>query len=178
MKKKTGNTWQDIASDWLYSIIVAVVLAFCIRTFVVEPYMVSGPSMLPTLENGERLLVNKFIYFVADPQRDEIIVFKYPMDESRDFIKRVIAVGGDTVEIRNGQVYVNGVQKKETYTKEKNFSNYRKSVVPKDHVFVLGDNRNNSEDSRYSDVGFVPLQLVKGKASLIFWPFEKTKTLP
>ena len=90
MKKKTGNTWQDIASDWLYSIIVAVVLAFCIRTFVVEPYMVSGPSMLPTLENGERLLVNKFIYFVADPQRDEIIVFKYPMDESRDFIKRVI----------------------------------------------------------------------------------------
>ena len=178
MNKKSDNTWQDIASDWLYSIIVAVVLAFCIRTFIVEPYMVSGPSMLPTLENGERLLVNKFVYFVSEPKRDEIVIFKYPMDESRDFIKRVIAVGGDTIEIRDGQVYVNGVLKKETYTKEPNHSTYRKSVVPKDHIFVLGDNRNNSEDSRYSDVGFVPLKLVKGKASVIFWPFEKGRTLP
>ncbi|MEG0832296.1 MAG: signal peptidase I, partial [Acidaminococcaceae bacterium] len=137
-----------------------------------------GPSMLPTLENRERLLVNKFIYFVTDPQKDEIIVFKYPMDESRDFIKRVIAVGGDTVELRDGQVYINGVAKKETYTKERNHSTYRKAVVPKGHVFVLGDNRNNSEDSRYADVGFVPLKLIKGKASVIFWPFDKMRTLP
>ncbi|MGL5205931.1 MAG: signal peptidase I, partial [Acidaminococcaceae bacterium] len=112
MKKKSDNTWQDIVGEWLYSIIIAVVLAFCIRTFVVEPYMVSGPSMLPTLENGERLLVNKFVYLVSEPKRDEIVIFKYPMDESRDFIKRVIAVGGDTIEIRDGQVYVNGALKK------------------------------------------------------------------
>lgn len=178
MDNKTESSWQDTMSDWLYSIIIAIVLAFCIRTFIVEPYMVSGPSMLPTLVDKERLLVNKFIYFVADPQRDEIIVFKYPMDQSRDFIKRVIAVGGDTIEIRSGQVYVNGVLKKEDYIKEPFNTTYRKAVVPKGHVFVLGDNRNNSEDSRFNDVGFVPIKLVKGKASVIFWPFEQLRTLP
>lgn len=178
MDKGKGSSWQEVVSDWMYSIIIAVVLAFCIRTFIVEPYMVSGPSMQPTLQNGERLLVNKFLYYVSSPKQDEIVIFKYPLDESRDFIKRVIAVGGDTVELRDGTVYVNGVAKEENYTKEPNHSNYRKAVVPKDHIFVLGDNRNNSEDSRYSDVGFVPLKLVKGKASVIFWPFPDARVLP
>ena len=83
---KQKTSWQDTVSDWLVSIIVAVALAFCIRTFIVEPYMVEGSSMYPTLVNHERLLVNKFTYFVSDPQKGEIIVFRYPKDESRDFI--------------------------------------------------------------------------------------------
>ena len=160
---KQKTSWQDTVSDWLVSIIVAVALAFCIRTFIVEPYMVEGSSMYPTLVNHERLLVNKFTYFVSDPQKGEIIVFRYPKDESRDFIKRVIATAGDTWK---------------EDPKGPNLSDYRKSVVPEGHIFVLGDNRNNSEDSRFADVGFVPLDLVKGKASLAFWPVDRWRMLP
>ncbi len=176
--EKENKSWQDSASDWLVSIIIAVTLAFAIRTVVVEPYLVSGPSMLPTLEDRQRLVVNKFVYFVQDPQVGEVVIFKYPSDTSRDFIKRVIAVGGDTVEIIDGQTYVNGQEIKEDYIKERFHTNYRKAVVPKGHIFVMGDNRNNSEDSRYADVGFVPHELVKGKASVVFWPFEAMKSLP
>ena len=88
---KSGTSWQDTISDWLVSIIVAVALAFCIRTFVVEPYMVEGTSMYPTLESHERLIVSKYKYFFTEPKKGEIVVFRYPKDESRDFIKRVIA---------------------------------------------------------------------------------------
>ena len=163
---KQKTSWQDTVSDWLVSIIVAVALAFFIRTFIVEPYMVEGSSMYPTLVNHERLLVNKFTYFVSDPQKGEIIVFRYPKDESRDFIKRVIATAGDTVEMRSGKVLVNGTEIDEPYTwkedpKGPNLSDYRKSVVPEGHIFVLGDNRNNSEDSRFADVGFVPLDFLE-----------------
>ena len=182
-RKDTGRSIQDTISDWTVSIIVAVALAFCIRTFVFEPYMVEGSSMFPTLITKERLVVNKFIYYFSDPKRNEIIVFRYPKDESRDFIKRVIAIGGDTIEMREGKVIVNGRALEEKYTyiddpKGPNRSNYRKSVVPQDHIFVLGDNRNNSEDSRFSDVDFVPLKLVKGKASFSFWPFDYARMMP
>ena len=139
--------------------------------------------MYPTLVNHERLLVNKFTYFVSDPQKGEIIVFRYPKDESRDFIKRVIATAGDTVEMRSGKVLVNGTEIDEPYTwkedpKGPTLSDYRKSVVTEGHNFVLGDNRNNSEDSRFADVGFVPLDLVKGNASLAFWPVDRWRMLP
>ncbi|MCD8199027.1 MAG: signal peptidase I [Phascolarctobacterium sp.] len=179
--KKTSS-WQDTASDWLVSIIIAIALAFCIRTFLVEPYMVEGSSMYPTLVNHERLLVDKLSYYAIDPQRGEIVVFRYPKDQSRDFIKRVIAVGGDTIEMRNGKVLVNGVMLQEDYIykddpKGANHSNYRKAVVPKDHIFVLGDNRNNSEDSRFADVDFVPLKLVKGRALAAFWPLSSIRIL-
>ena len=182
MSKKTESSWQDSASDWLVSVIVAVALAFCIRTFLVEPYMVEGSSMYPSLVNHERLLVDKLSYFITDPQRGEIVVFRYPKDQSRDFIKRVIAVGGDTVEMRRGKVLVNGNVIEEGYTykndpKGPNQSDYRKSVVPKGHIFVLGDNRNNSEDSRFADVDFVPHKLVKGRAIFRFWPTNKIGVL-
>ena len=108
MSDKSGGSFQDSLNDWLVSIIVAVALAFCIRTFIFEPYKVEGTSMYPTLFNQERLIVNKFGYFLDDPKRNEIVVFRYPKDESRDFIKRVIAVGGDTVEMRDGAVLING----------------------------------------------------------------------
>ena len=179
MSENNGSTsWQDTASDWLISIIVAVVLAFCIRTFIVDPYLVSGPSMMPTLEDRERLLVNKFIYYVRAPQKGEIIVFRYPSDPSRDFIKRVIATGGDTIEVIDGHTFVNGKELTEGYIREPFHTNYRKAKVPEGHVFVMGDNRNNSEDSRFKDVGFVEHRLVKGKASVIFWPISKARVLP
>ena len=166
------------AKDWIISIVVAVVLAFIIRQFVVELYIVDGPSMRPTLQSQERLVVNKFIYQFREPQKGEILVFQYPRDPKRDFIKRVIATAGDTVEIKDGRVFVNDQLLNEDYILEKTRSEYPKSTVPEGTVFVMGDNRNNSEDSRFADVGFVPYSLIKGKAMLVFWPFSQFKTLP
>jgi signal peptidase I len=164
--------------DWVISILIAVVLAFFIRYYIVELYMVEGPSMRPTLQNGERLVVNKFLYRFKTPERGDILVFKYPRDPSRDFIKRVIAVPGDSVEIKEGRLFVNGQLMNETYILERTRGSYPLATVPADHIFVLGDNRNNSEDSRFRDVGFVPYELIKGKAVLIFWPLDQFKALP
>jgi len=164
--------------DWVVSILIAVVLAFFIRYFIVELYMVEGPSMRPTLANGERLVVNKFLYRFRAPERGEIIVFRYPRDPSRDFIKRVIAVPGDTVEIKEGRVFVNGQLLNENYILEKTRGSYPLSTVPEGHVFVMGDNRNNSEDSRFRDVGFVSKDMIKGKAIVVFWPLDHLKSLP
>lgn len=164
--------------DWVVSILIAVALAFFIRYFIVELYMVEGPSMRPTLVNGERLVVNKFIYRFQQPERGEILVFKYPRDQNRDFIKRVIAVPGDTVELKDGRVFVNGQLLNENYILERTKGSYPLSTVPDGHIFVMGDNRNNSEDSRFKDVGFVPYTLIKGKAVMVFWPVDHIKALP
>lgn len=164
--------------DWVVSILIAVVLAFFIRYFIVELYLVEGPSMRPTLVSQERLVVNKFIYRFKTPERGEILVFRYPKDPSRDFIKRVIAVPGDTIEIKEGRVFVNQQLLNETYILNKTRGSYPLSTVPENHIFVMGDNRNNSEDSRFADVGFVPFDLIKGKAVMVFWPFDHLKTLP
>ncbi|HBT78727.1 MAG: signal peptidase I [Selenomonas sp.] len=172
------NSIGDEVKDWVISILVAVVLAFLIRQFVVELYIVDGPSMRPTLQSQERLVVNKFLYSFRAPQRNEIIVFQYPMDKSRDFIKRVIATPGDTIEIKDHKVYVNDQMLTEDYILEPTLSEYPKATVPPNTLFVMGDNRNNSEDSRFADVGFVPYSLIKGKACLVFWPLGQFKTLP
>ena len=164
--------------SWIVSITSAVLVAVLIRYFIVELYVVDGPSMQPTLQDGERLVVNKFIYHWRNPARSEIVIFRYPRDHSRDFIKRVIAVGGDTVEIKDGHVFVNDALVNEDYIAEKTRTEYPKQTVPEGTLFVCGDNRRNSLDSRFPDVGFVPLELVKGKAALIFWPVDDLAALP
>ena len=164
--------------DWVVSIVVAVVLAFFIRSFIVDRYLVAGPSMRPTLQSAERLVVNKFIYRFRAPERGEILVFQYPRAPSRAFIKRVIAIPGDTIEIKNGNVFVNGKLLNEPYILSKTRGNYPLATVPEGHIFVMGANRNNSEDSRFADVGFVSYEMIKGKAMLVFWPFSQFKALP
>ena len=164
--------------SWIVSITSAVLVAVLIRYFIVELYVVDGPSMQPTLQDGERLVVNKFIYHWRDPMRSEIVIFRYPRDHNRDFIKRVIAVGGDTIEIKDGHVFVNDALVNEDYIAEKTRTEYPKQTVPEGTLFVCGDNRRNSLDSRFPDVGFVPLELVKGKAALIFWPIDDLAALP
>jgi signal peptidase I len=171
------NLGEEI-KDWVVSILIAVVLAFFIRYFIVELYMVEGPSMRPTLVNSERLVVNKFIYRFKTPEKGDVVVFRYPRDPSRDFIKRVIGVAGDTIEIKDGRVFLNGQLLNEPYILEKTRGSFAAVTVPPGHIFVMGDNRNNSEDSRFRDVGFVSLDLLKGKAVMVFWPLDNLKTLP
>ena len=170
--------WGQEVKDWVVSILIAVVLALFIRYFIVELYLVEGPSMRPTLVHSERLVVNKFLYHFRTPERGEIIVFRYPRDPSRDFIKRVIGLPGDMIEVKQGQVYRNGELLKEPYILEMTRGNFPATKVPEGHLFAMGDNRNNSEDSRFADVGMVPFDLIKGKAILIFWPLDKLRTLP
>jgi len=154
------------------TILIAVVLAFVVRGFVVETFVVLGPSMEPTLNDLERLFVNKLVYRLHEPRRGDIIVFAYPKDTERDFIKRVIGLPGEVVEIRDGRVYINGEFRAEPYIAyPDNHGNYGQVTVPTGHIFVLGDNRRNSEDSRY--FGFVPLRNIRGKAFLIYWPVKR-----
>ena len=122
--------WGEEIKDWVVSILIAVALALFIRYFIVELYLVEGPSMRPTLVNSERLVVNKFIYYFRTPERGEILVFRYPRDPSRDFIKRVIGVAGDTIEVRQGQVYRNGELLNEPYILEMTRGNFPAAKVP------------------------------------------------
>ncbi len=156
---------------------IAVVTILFILVFVAQSFLVKGTSMDPTLQDGERLIVDKITYKFRTPKTGEIIVFKYPGDPSKKFIKRVIGEPGDSVSIRDSKLYVNYQSLDESYILEKMDSDYENVEVPNGTIFVLGDNRNGSRDSRYPDVGFVPLKNVVGKADLIFWPFTKVKIL-
>ncbi len=169
-----------IIKEWVISIIIAVCFALLIRTFVVALYIVDGSSMKPTLLDGERLVVNKFLYRFKEPQKGDIIVFEYPSDREKDFVKRVIATPGDDIEIINGIVFLKGQPIKEKYIFEPMIlaKDYPKIHIPPGYIFVMGDNRNNSEDSRFRDVGLVSFENIKGKAMLLFWPLNKFKVLP
>ncbi len=156
---------------------IAVLTILFIIIFVMQSFLVKGTSMEPTLRDGERLLVNKFIFQMRIPKTGDIIVLKYPKDPTKKFIKRVIAGPTETVYIRDSKVYVNGEELVEQYIKEKTFSDYEFTVVPEGTVFVMGDNRNGSKDSRDPDVGFVPLKNLVGKAFFIFWPPPKVQAL-
>lgn len=151
----------------------AIIIAVLIMVFIARAYTVNGDSMLPTLHHGERLLVDKISYRFVAPSRGEIIVFKNPSDTSEQFIKRVIGLPGDKVSIVQGVVYVNDQAIAEDYTLAPARIGFSPQVVPDDTYFVLGDNRNNSEDSRFSRVGFLPRKLIVGRAIWRYWPLNK-----
>ncbi|MFO7990271.1 MAG: signal peptidase I [Thermodesulfobacteriota bacterium] len=184
---KKKNAWREN----IEAILIAVVIALFIRTFIVQAFKIPSGSMLETLQIGDHILVNKFIYGIKipftdgrvlipfkDPQPGDIVVFKYPEDPSKDFIKRVVAVAGDTVSIVDKQLYVNG----EPVTDEPyamysrlptHVDNMAPVKVPEDKLFVMGDNRDNSHDSRFW--GFVDLSAVKGEAFMIYWSWDRDK---
>lgn len=167
------NSWQHETWDWAKSITIAFLIAYLIRHFIAERTVVLGPSMMPTLHNEEQLITNKAVYLLRKPQRGEIVVLRYPADPSQHFIKRIIAIEGDQIEITQGQVYVNQQPLSEPYIQAAARIGFPLKTVPPNTVFVLGDNRNNSEDSRFPSVGFVPLQNITGEAALRFYPFSK-----
>jgi signal peptidase I len=159
----------------LETILIAVIIALVMRGFVVETYIIDGPCMEPNLWTGERVLVNKLAGRFGNIDRGDVIVFRCPYNPSEDYIKRVVAVGGDSVELRLGRLYVNGQLQEEPYTHYPGLYTVRPVTVPESSVYVLGDNRVNSEDSRV--FGSVSLDLVKGKAFLVIWPPKKIKLI-
>ncbi len=166
MKKK-----RSFVGELVEAVIIAVILAAVIRIFLFQPFFIPSCSMYPTLQPGDRIIVNKLVYRFDEPERGDIIVFRYPLDRSKDYIKRIIAVGGEKVAIRENYVYINGKPLKESYLPRTELSDYDATVVPEGTFFVMGDNRNDSQDSRYW--GMVPRRDVIGKAVFIFWPPER-----
>jgi signal peptidase I len=161
--------------EWIRSILIAVLLALVIRAFFMEVFLVQGQSMQPTLLDRERLIVYKVPLFYRQPQRGEIFVFR--ATNRRDFIKRIVGLPGDEVLVSTNGTYVNGLRLDEPYVLDPASERFGPVTVPEGKVFVLGDNRNNSMDSRHPSVGFVPLDRLKGKAVLVFWPPGSIRTL-
>jgi len=182
--------------EYTEAIFIALLLALFIRTFVVQAFKIPSGSMLNTLLIGDHILVNKFIYGIKNPfsgntwipvkkpARGDIVVFKYPINPDQDYIKRVIGVEGDQIEIKNKKVYVNGTSHDESYAifldnkilppGEQSRDNMAPITVPANSLFVMGDNRDNSYDSRFWK--FVELKAVKGKAFIFYWSWDKKNT--
>ncbi|MFH1856568.1 MAG: signal peptidase I [Candidatus Omnitrophota bacterium] len=164
--------------EWVEPILIAIILALIIRTFFMQAFKIPSGSMRLTLQEGDRILVNKLIYRFKDPQTGDIVVFKYPEDPKKDFIKRLIAKEGETVQIKEGDIYIDGeliklpAIKNITYVNSGSLNDENSSVtVPEGTYFVLGDNSANSRDSRYW--GFVPKKNMIGKAFVIYWPITR-----
>jgi len=185
---------------WEYTkaIVIALILALIIRAYVVQAFKIPSGSMLPTLLIGDHLLVNKFIYgtklpfsenralVFKRPERGDIIVFRYPEEPQRDFIKRVIAVEGDIIEARNKKIFINGKLLSEPYIQHTDDSirpaeieprdNFGPYHVPENKLFVIGDNRDQSYDSRFW--GYVDIENVRGKAFIIYWSWDNIEKFP
>jgi signal peptidase I len=159
--------------SWFRNILIALAIAIFIVVFVVRPVKVEGTSMQPHLVDQERIFVNRFIYRFKDISRGDVVVFWYPKDRSKSFIKRVMGIPGDEVEIWQGAVYINGAKIDEPYLSPeyRDYRSFQKVVVPAGQYFVLGDHRNSSNDSR--SWGFVSQDLIYGKAIFSYWPVDR-----
>lgn len=188
-EQKATPPKKSIVREYAEAIVIAVVLALVIRMFIVEAFKIPSGSMIPTLLVGDHLLVSKFIYKFTEPKRGDIIVFEYPDDPSRNFIKRVIGVGGDTIEVRDKVVYVNGQKQAEPYAQHvspevlsakhssrDNFGADRPIVVPPNMYFMMGDNRDSSLDSRFWNNRFVDRRAIVGKALIIYWSWKRDES--
>ncbi|HOG10959.1 MAG TPA: signal peptidase I [Smithella sp.] len=187
------NKTKSKVKEYVESIIIAILIALFIRTFIICAYKIPSRSMVPTLLVGDHILVNKFIYGVkipllrrtiipvSEPKRGEVVVFIYPNDRSKDFIKRVIGVAGDKIEIKNKKIFINDEEFKDSYgifsdslvlpQSLQPRDNFGPIIVPEKSIFVMGDNRDESLDSRFW--GFVNLKDVEGKAFVIYWSWNR-----
>jgi signal peptidase I len=154
----------------------AFVIALLVQAFLVKPFTIHQVSMRPTLEEGDRILLNRLAYRFRDQARGDIVVFHSPISADEDLVKRIVAVANDKVAISMGTLYVNGVPQDEPYVLEQDFSGEMPEiVVPPGHVFVMGDNRNNSGDSRL--FGPITTESIIGSAFLVYWPIGHWRTL-
>jgi signal peptidase I len=185
---------KSVVREWVESIVIAFILAMFIRTFFIQAFKIPTGSMRPTLLEGDAILVNKFIYGpkipftdlrlpgFRQPKRGDVIVFIYPENPKKDFIKRLVAKEGETVEIKSGTIYIDDKPLLETIFSQRFYYNKgelaregEKIVVPKNSFFVLGDNSGSSQDSRYW--GFVPKKNILGQAMIIYWPLNRIRII-
>ena len=191
-KESKKETTKSKVQEYIEAIIIAILIAVVIRTFIIQAYKIPSRSMVPALLVGDHLLVNKFIYGIkipiirkiilpiSDPKRGDIIVFIYPNDRTKDYIKRVIGVGGDKIEIKNKDIFINDQPYKDAFGIYSDSTIYPAIIQPRDNfgpvivphgsLFVMGDNRDESADSRFW--GFVDLKDVEGKALIIYWSWN------
>lgn len=192
LKEAKKETAKSKVQEYIEAIIIAILIAVVIRTFIIQAYKIPSRSMVPALLVGDHLLVNKFIYGIkipiirkiilpiSDPKRGDIIVFIYPNDRTKDYIKRVIGVGGDKIEIKNKDIFINDKPYKDPFGIYSDNVTYPAVMQPRDNfgpvnvpqgsLFVMGDNRDESADSRFW--GFVDLKDVEGKALIIYWSWN------
>jgi len=170
---RRSTLWN--ALSWIRDLAFSVLIAVILIVFIYQPVKVEGTSMMPTLTDQERIFINKFTYHygLGEVQRGDMVVFWYPLDTSKSYIKRIIGVPGDTVRINEGDVYVNGKRLVEDYVPDINRDrvSWDQQQVPVDKYFVLGDHRNSSNDSR--TWGFVDRKYIYGKAVFVYWPLDK-----
>lgn len=185
---------KSVLREWVESILIAFILAMVIRTFLVQAFKIPTGSMRTTLLEGDLILVSKFIYgakipfadlrlpAIREPVRGDVLVFIYPGDTKKDFIKRLVALPGQSVEIKNGTIYVNDQPVLDQVFSQRYYYNRgdfgqegQKITAPKDSFFVLGDNSASSQDSRYW--GFVPRKNILGKAMVIYWPPQRIRII-
>jgi signal peptidase I len=168
---------RPVVSGWLRDVIISLAVSAFFIIFLYQPVKVEGTSMMPTLQDQERVFINKFVYKLEPIEREDVIVFRYPRDPTKSYIKRVVAVAGDRVKIEDGVVYVNDHRLRETYVPAvyEDVRSYPETVVPPHSYFVLGDHRNLSNDSR--DFGPVDEDFIYGKAVFGYWPVAKLGTL-
>jgi len=172
-KPRTANRAATLFAAWVRDLIISLAISAFIIVFLYQPVKVEGTSMMPSLDDQERIFINKFVYRIEPIQHGDIIVFRYPRDPAKSFIKRVIGVAGDHVRIEDGRVYLNGKQLVEDYVPRtyEDDRSYPDVVVPPDSYFVLGDHRSLSNDSR--DFGPVDASYIYGKAVFGYWPVDK-----
>lgn len=175
-KPKTTKA-AGLFSAWMRDLVISLAISAFIIVFLYQPVKVEGTSMMPSLDDQERIFINKFVYRIEPIQRGDIVVFRYPRDPAKSFIKRVIGVAGDHVRITDGHVFLNGKMLEENYVPSvyQDERSYPEIVVPPDSYFVLGDHRSLSNDSR--DFGPVDASYIYGKAVFGYWPVDKVGRL-
>ena len=163
---------KTIKREILETILLAGIIVFLLNTFIVQLYWIPSPSMEPTLFVGDRVVVSKMSYWSKEPERGDIVVFKFPKDTKINLIKRIIGLPGETLSVKDNRVYINNEALSETYVPtQKNIPDFGPVLIPQGQYFMMGDNRDNSADSRVW--GFVTEELIRGKANYIYWPFGR-----
>jgi signal peptidase I len=167
-----ASFWFDV-QVWLRDIMISVAIAAVVIVFLYQPVKVEGTSMMPWLRDQQRIFVNKFVYRFEQIRRGDIVVFRFPLDPTKSYIKRVVGLPGDEVELIRGELFVNGRQIPEPYIREpyQDPSSYSATQVRADHYYVLGDHRNTSNDSR--TWGTVARDFIVGKAVFAYWPLDQ-----
>lgn len=165
---------QKMRLGWLtWTLIGIVLIGVLLRLFVLKPYLIPSASMEPGIAPGDRILVNQLSYRFWAPSRGDIVVFAYPRDPNRTFVKRVLALEGEKVELRDNQVFINGQLVNEPYLKPGDYPPFGPETIPQGNIFVLGDNRRQSEDSR--EWGLLSKNYLIGKAGIIYYPIQRIK---